>query len=291
MKISRLLAGVCVPLMVAACSTFPGSTYELEELRSVKPVGSPFTQALTAEYKAFAEAEMREYDWLNSQLFARKGLQAAQGTAVEPEDPSNWSIDDKKAEADIIAGRKRLMEMLTTSAPSRSPALTATAQVKYECWVEQQDEGWETDAIAACRNDFMAALDALGAPGKPAAAAAPAPAATAARQEQFLLFFDFNSPVVSHDASRILAEVVKMAKTRDYRKLVIVGHTDTSGSAAYNAQLALRRAEAVKKALVAAGLPADRMFAEGRGKSEPLVSTGDGVKEPQNRRVVVTMSD
>lgn len=67
----------------------------------------------------------------------------------------------------------------------------------------------------------------------------------------------------------------------------MIGYTDLSGKADFNMRLSLKRAEAVRKALIAAGVPADRLSAEGRGKTDPLVPTKDGTREPQNRRVVV----
>lgn len=65
------------------------------------------------------------------------------------------------------------------------------------------------------------------------------------------------------------------------------GHTDTSGSAIYNEDLSERRATAVKDALVLQGIPADSITTVGKGKTDPLVPTEDGVREPQNRRVEI----
>jgi OOP family OmpA-OmpF porin len=65
----------------------------------------------------------------------------------------------------------------------------------------------------------------------------------------------------------------------------VVGHTDTSGSNAYNDKLSVRRAEAVRDALVANGVQSGAISLEGRGESDPLVSTADGVPEERNRRV------
>ncbi len=53
--------------------------------------------------------------------------------------------------------------------------------------------------------------------------------------------------------------------------------------------LSLRRANSVKNELVRQGVPADAIAVVGKGESSPLVATGDGVREPQNRRVEIVM--
>jgi hypothetical protein len=101
----------------------------------------------------------------------------------------------------------------------------------------------------------------------------------------------------AHDSARLTAEgraVIEQAAA-DYAatgetSVSLVGHTDTSGSAEYNMALSERRARAVADALVAAGIPASSMTAAWRGESEPAVATADGVREPQNRRVEITVS-
>ena len=67
------------------------------------------------------------------------------------------------------------------------------------------------------------------------------------------------------------------------------GHTDTSGPEAYNMALSLRRANAVKDALVRNGVPAQAITVIGRGEQGLLVQTADGVREPQNRRVEIVI--
>jgi outer membrane protein OmpA-like peptidoglycan-associated protein len=54
--------------------------------------------------------------------------------------------------------------------------------------------------------------------------------------------------------------------------------------------LSLRRANAVKDQLVREGIPAANITVVGRGESQPLVQTADGVREPQNRRVEIVLN-
>ncbi|HIJ39150.1 MAG TPA: OmpA family protein [Rhodospirillaceae bacterium] len=291
MRIRKVLAGVCLPVLVAGCVSLPGSTYELERLQEAIPAGTPFVQALTHEYTAFADALRLQRDWFNSQYFARKGLEIVQGTVVGPEDPANWSIDSQSARQEMADARGRLLAVLNDGGPAHAPVLTATAQVKFDCWVEQEYIAHGTEAVEACHRDFLAAMDVLAsAAGKPAAAPAAAKDG-AAHDDSFLIFFDFNSTQVTADGSRVLAEVVKTAKKMTGKSLQIIGHTDGSGKGDLNRRLALRRAEAVQKALIAAGLPADRLLVQGRGSSEPLVASPGNVPEAQNRRVVIRFAN
>ena len=78
-------------------------------------------------------------------------------------------------------------------------------------------------------------------------------------------------------------------KRRAVPDIVVIGHTDTIGALEWNDKLSLARAERVREALIAQGLPATRITAAGRGEREPLVTTADNVAEPRNRRVEVNV--
>jgi hypothetical protein len=70
---------------------------------------------------------------------------------------------------------------------------------------------------------------------------------------------------------------------------VATGHTDTTGTEAYNMALSLRRANAVKDALSSSAFRPPPSPTVGRGEAGLLVQTGDGVREPQNRRVEIAL--
>ena len=67
----------------------------------------------------------------------------------------------------------------------------------------------------------------------------------------------------------------------------VVGHTDSDGSDAYNLDLSRRRADAVANDLIAAGVPANRVRAEGRGEREPRADNATAAGKQLNRRVEI----
>jgi outer membrane protein OmpA-like peptidoglycan-associated protein len=71
---------------------------------------------------------------------------------------------------------------------------------------------------------------------------------------------------------------------------MVVGHADTSGSAPYNFGLSERRASVVRDALASRGIPPNLITVEARGETDLARPTRDGVREPLNRRAVVTIS-
>lgn len=69
---------------------------------------------------------------------------------------------------------------------------------------------------------------------------------------------------------------------------MLAGHTDRSGSNAYNEALAERRNMSVNQYLTGRGIPASRISSQAFGETQNRVPTEDGVRELQNRRVEVT---
>jgi len=102
-----------------------------------------------------------------------------------------------------------------------------------------------------------------------------------------IIFFEWNSADLTGPAPVQIAQAVTAARVRGTRHLTVRGHTDASGAKPYNLALSLRRAEAVKAALVERGIPADTIAVQGLGDSQPLVPTRS--REPQNRRVTVDL--
>lgn len=116
---------------------------------------------------------------------------------------------------------------------------------------------------------------------------APAPPAVAVGHE-FMVFFGFNQSSLTAEALATIKQVVGAVRESGSASIRVVGHADRAGSIAYNKALSLRRARSVKQALVLEGVSANGITMEGRGESDPLVPTADGVREPQNRRVHIS---
>jgi outer membrane protein OmpA-like peptidoglycan-associated protein len=108
-------------------------------------------------------------------------------------------------------------------------------------------------------------------------------------QRAFIVFFDFDRADITPEAARIIRAAADAAKRGNVPRIMVTGHTDLSGSVAYNQRLSERRAEAVRAQLVREGIATNAIATTGRGKAQPLVPTADGVREPQNRRAEIVL--
>ena len=82
-------------------------------------------------------------------------------------------------------------------------------------------------------------------------------------------------------------ELFQVLHSGSYKKIIISGHTDSDGENAYNLELSEKRAEAVKKWLVAKGLRSDFIVSVGYGESRPIAANISNEGKSQNRRVEV----
>ncbi len=122
-----------------------------------------------------------------------------------------------------------------------------------------------------------------------APAAAPPPPPPVVAPPSFMVFFDWDRSNLSAQALNTIKQAAGAYKQKGNARITATGHTDTSGSEAYNMALSLRRANAVKDALVREGVPATAIAVVGRGEQGLLVQTGPNVREPQNRRVEIVI--
>lgn len=114
------------------------------------------------------------------------------------------------------------------------------------------------------------------------------PVAAVENPGPYLVFFDWNRADITSEAAATLDKASSSYQQTGYASLQLAGHTDTSGTEAYNKELSLRRAESVKAYLAGHGVPREVMSVQGYGDTSPRVATGPGVREAQNRRVEIT---
>ena len=105
-----------------------------------------------------------------------------------------------------------------------------------------------------------------------------------------MVYFPFDQYVLTPDAQSVVQEAAQYA-TGDQASthVSVVGHTDTSGSVAYNMRLSERRAKATADQLVSDGVAQSVLDVSWVGKTDLAVPTPDGVKEPLNRRSTITV--
>ena len=155
------------------------------------------------------------------------------------------------------------------------------------CW---RDSFW-TPATAAmdCDGAIKPAPKAAPAPA-PAPKAAPAPAPVVSSTKVTLLadaLFDFDKSVIKPEGAAKLNDLAAKLKAVTVEVIIVIGHTDSVGSLAYNKKLSLKRAEAVKAYLVKNGVEASRVYTEGKAFSEPVADNKTAAGRALNRRAVV----
>lgn len=102
------------------------------------------------------------------------------------------------------------------------------------------------------------------------------------------LMFEFDSDrQVLGTSKQVLKDLADhLKKSTGFTKLVVIGHTDSLGSSEYNDALSKRRAETVKKWLTEEQkIDGTKVFAEGRGETEPVASNSNYQGRQLNRRV------
>ncbi|MGH6931178.1 MAG: OmpA family protein [Dongiaceae bacterium] len=283
MKLFKIAGVMGALVLLAGCAS------NIEQMRTVQASGgSAFTQALTEEYRAFVVHEADDdYDWPAADYFALKGLAAAGGETVLPDEVANVSAASAET---LNEARGRLMAALDGGARESNPEVAAQAQVAFDCWLHETTEvdGWLADGalgedhLAGCRDKFAAAMDQLG-------PKVMEPEMVKART--YVVLFDFDKSNVRPDAQAVIDQVLADAAEQgmDSVNISATGHADRSGSEDYNLALSLRRADAVREALIAGGVPAEAITVAGRGEGEPAVPTADGVREQANRRAEIIL--
>jgi outer membrane protein OmpA-like peptidoglycan-associated protein len=107
--------------------------------------------------------------------------------------------------------------------------------------------------------------------------------------DHFTLFFRFESDELTDESRALVSEILKAVKQHAVPEVMVVGHTDTMGRPRNNVQLGLQRARMVRDFLVRAGLDSTLIEVASHGEADLLVPTANGVAEPRNRRVEISV--
>ena len=105
----------------------------------------------------------------------------------------------------------------------------------------------------------------------------------------WMVFFDTNSTTLSQQGATTVTEAANVAKSMPTARVTVTGYTDTDGAPAYNQQLSVRRADAVKNALVSNGIAPQSINVTGAGEGGLLIDTPDQTKNEKNRRVQIVV--
>lgn len=178
-------------------------------------------------------------------------------------------------------------------------AATATGAVSAQTgevnnWQNPFGDVWMNGTNELCwRNNFWTPATGIpGCDGVPVAQAAEAPVVAPTTTKVVLnadTFFDFDKATLKPEGRQVLDQVADQANAMELETLIAVGHTDSTGPAAYNQKLSVRRADSVKDYLVSKGVPADRIYTEGKGESDPIATNATREGRAENRRVEIEL--
>lgn len=107
----------------------------------------------------------------------------------------------------------------------------------------------------------------------------------------YQVYFDSNKFDIDARGRMIIDRVAYVVKNNAATRVTVIGKTDRVGTAAANMALSQRRADQVRDALIAAGVPADRIDTSWTGEGKYAAATPDQIVERRNRVVDITVVD
>lgn len=103
------------------------------------------------------------------------------------------------------------------------------------------------------------------------------------------LLFDVDSDALRTPAKQNLATFAASLDKYPNTNVLVVGHTDATGTDAYNQSLSARRAASAQSYLVSQGVSSTRLSSTGRGEAEPVASNDTDAGRQTNRRVEIAI--
>lgn len=233
----------------------------------VEAIGPPFNDLVKDGYVQLASAQLSDADYWAYRHFRGKARSAMLGDTVWPDRVGSRKLPPP-AHEEALPLRERLVTALESTARERVPAEAASAQVNFDCWLEELASGAGPDA-ALCRDAFLAALE------RTEVAAIQVP-------DTYQVLFERGRTALDAQDIAMIDEAARAAQLVGARRIDVTGYADPTGSPSVNQALSQRRAEAVAAALVQSGVAASAVQIQGAGAAGQPDS-------PEARRVVIVI--
>ncbi len=279
MRFKSLIITGASALLLSACA----SNYDIDGVKNAPSTGNAFQKGLHKQYSGLAVMERDESDWTDAEFFNSRAKMASMGSTFDPQNVKDRDIPGDKVE-ELKVARARLMHAMNQGGAVTLPQAAARAQAMFDCWMQEQEENFQADDIAACRHAFTVSLEAIEAAIEPTKMAKPMKKMMA-KPKAFIVYFDFNKSDLNGAANSVVSQIAASAYSAKPKSIMISGHTDRAGSAGYNYGLSIKRARAVAKALSERGL--GQVKVSNYGETRPWMGTADGARQALNRRVEV----
>lgn len=272
MKISTVFAVVTL-VFVTACASAPKRVAELDDAHvKVNALSNdPLAQQAASRELAAARSNLEQADTALKKGEPRTDVAHFAYLASRNAEIGEARIDEFKARDEVKkaeAERHRVVLEARTqeadAAKQQVAAAEATAEVKTEEAESARRELAELQAKKTDRGMVMTLGDVL---------------------------FDTNAATLKPGAALTIDRLAKFLEQNADTRLLIEGHTDSTGSEAYNEELSRRRAQAVANDLESRGVPSTRLEVIGRGEGYPVAENSSPAGRQQNRRVEIVFSN
>lgn len=278
--LSRILTAGVFAVFVGGCTGING-TFLVDPLIDEEIQTGDFNSWLAHEYQRRTQVERDvDMEWTHAGRLAEKGYAALNGENVQPWVASDWNVLPEDM-PELDAQRARLIAALNNGGRERAPEACAKSQVYYDGWLEQShDNDWGPGFQGPVQPNYVAS--------EKASYYEWIPLCEGIVEQEFIIYFAWDRYDLTDAAVALIDEIASYVGQWSGANVALDGHADTSGTADYNVGLSQNRASAVRDALDARGVGVGDV--DWFGETQPAVPTGDGVREPLNRRVEVHIS-